>query len=45
MNKILHAYEVNGMEDRLGDATIFDDNKLGFDLTPFQLKTFEIVFE
>jgi alpha-mannosidase len=45
MDKILHAYEVNGMEDRLGDATINDKNKLRFDLTPFQLKTFEIVCE
>ena len=43
MNKIFHVYEVNGMEDRLGDATTKDGNKLVFDLTPFQLKTFEIV--
>lgn len=45
MNKIFHAYEVSEMEDQLGDATIRDYNKLIFDLSPFQLKTFEIVMK
>lgn len=45
MNKILQAYEVNGMEDRLGEVIINGNNNLRFDLTPFQLKTFEIVSE
>lgn len=41
---ILSAYETNGIEENKGNVSV-DHNALVFDVTPFQLRTFRVIFD
>jgi hypothetical protein len=42
--KIIDAYEVNGQEQKLGDAN-FTNGTLNFDMTHFEMRSFAVKFE